>query len=412
MQPARRQSQPRAWLLIFISFGFLFVDFESVKAKERPDCSSDFFAGDCRDDSKSLLDLRKSTADADGVLFNYSWILQSSKAPLIAAFNSLPTKAIQDKGLSIAEDARSAAIRYVSGGQPEDSWSPHVKATVLRLQLLKFRISAPTSSDCFATGDPGIPNARYRYHEHTVGICPASLKIPTAELVATLAHEIGHSVSPCMITKSLVRYKNADREYGVDVDPKATDELVSAGDAERVPSSDAAEPAAFRTFNSCIDLKYKAAYENWLAHSNLRLEKLPTELSPRLQKTLDAAREKTPLRCFETAEEHFADSFGAFVYDAWSTAQDLSKSVTTVGLHFLTNWKCAQDLNPAAVQFQNLHTSAADRISLYLKPRGTAARVGCTPVEDKICSLSEATFSGTGAGSGAGTPTEGAGTKR
>jgi hypothetical protein len=368
------------------------VTIEPIRADELKSCTGTFFDSSCQDDSKSPLDLRNSTSEADGVLFNYSWLTQADKAPLIEAFNTMPGKPLQDQGLRIAEETRKAAIRYVSGDKSEDKWSPQIRAAVERLRLLKFRLSEPSSSDCLTTGDPGIPNAQYRFYEHTVGICPAALKIPTAEIAATLAHEIGHSVSPCMMSKPLVKYINADRDYGVDIQPLWTDALVKTGEAERIPASQIIEPTMYRAFNACLDARYKQDYEDWLSVKELRIEHMPRTLSPAWQRRIDAARAATPQRCYERAEEHFADSFGAYAYEAWLTNREASNKSAQVGLHFLINTKCAHDLNPKAVAFQNFHASDSDRIALFLKPAGIAARIGCSENKENICSLSPNTY--------------------
>lgn len=378
--------------IALITTGVCLVAIGRSETRELKTCSGTFFDSICHDDSKSPLDLRKSTSEADGVLFNYSLLPQADKAHIIAAFNTMPSQSLQNQGLKIAEETRTAAIRYVSGGANEENWSQQIRAAVARLRLLKFRLSDAASADCFATGDPGIPNAQYRFHEHVVAICPATLKIPTAELAATLAHEIGHSVSPCMLSKSLVKYVGANREYGVDVDSGATDELIRNGEAQRLPASQLIEPAIYRTFNACLDARYKRDYEDWLASSTLRIEHMPPTLSPDWQKRIDTARSATPQRCFVKSEEHFADAFGAFAYDAWLTAHEVSSKAAQTGLHFLINTKCAHDLNPKAIEFQNNSASDSDRIALFLKPAGTAARVGCTESKENLCSLGAATY--------------------
>ncbi|CAN5648994.1 hypothetical protein BH10BDE1_BH10BDE1_12270 [soil metagenome] len=406
-----QRANQRILFLAIAGATLAFAGGKMARADDSPTCSSEFFQSSCHDDSKSPLDLRKSTSEANGVLFNYSLILQPDKTPLVAAFNTMPGKELQDRGLRVANETRAAAIRYVSGGAPESSWAPQVRIAVERLRLLKFRLSEPDSGDCFSTGDPGIPNAQYRYNEHVIGICPALLKIPTAELAATLAHEIGHSVSPCMMSKPLVKYIGANRDYGVDMNPEGTDELEKTNEALRVPSSQIGDPPAYRTFNSCLDARYKTDYENWLSASTLRIEKMPRTLSPAWQKRIDDARAATPQRCYEKAEEHFADAFGSFAYDQWATTHELSRRETSTGLHFLINTKCAHEQNPGAIQFENNHASDADRLSLFLKPSGTAARVGCAIAKDALCSLSTGSYSAGDGAAADGAATQGSGTK-
>ncbi len=423
-------SPSKSILLAGLGFLALTADVDaSIK-----ECSGAVFADKCQDHSLRSLDLRKSTSEADGVIFNYFLVGKREHYAEIKAFNATAPPALGARAIETAESVRKSAISYVSGNQPEATWSREVASVVERLRTVRFRLVDGKDSDCSAKGDAGIPNAAYTEGEHAIGICPGLVKSTTQEAAATIAHELGHTVSPCTMSKSLVKLlepkpgtgacllkigegekRSAEEidvfgsepvtitkksDFAVDQDPEWTDNLIRCEAAERLPASKLDSPKFYQSFNACIDKRYQTDYEDWIAFKLFHLDKMPKRFDtlPGSQreewpKMVEALKQEVPFRCFVKNDEHFADSFGGMVYSAWGRSKDITPSQFELGLHSLTGVQCVEKVTKNMKMDPHIYPSASERIALHLKPNAVMNLLGCDATAPaSLCSLTEDTF--------------------
>ncbi len=400
-------------------------------------CSGTMFSDKCEDRSSQPLDLRKNTAEADGVIFNYFLVGKREHYAEIKAFNATAPAHLGGRAIEIAEDVRKSAINYVTGNRPEANWSTEIRSVVERLRTVRFRLANGSDSDCFAKGDAGIPNASYTEGEHTIGICPGLVKSTTQEVAASLAHELGHAVSPCTMQKALVRYfepkpetgaclfsigegenrSPQDKElfgigpisisqkdgYAVDQDPESTDNLIRCQAAVRLPASQLADPKFYQSFNACIDKRYQTEYEDWMASKLFHLDKMPKRFDtlPGRQREewpqmVKALKKEVPFRCYVKNDEHFADSFGGMVYSIWGQSKDLTSVQFERGLHSLTGIQCVEKVTQKIKMDPQIYPNTTNRIALHLRPNAVVNLLGCDAAspasQASLCSLSEETF--------------------
>ncbi len=397
-------------------------------------CSGAMFADKCIDRSTQRLDLRKSRTEADGVIFNYFLVGKREHYAEIKAFNATAPTELGKRAIKIAEDVRKSAIAYVTGNQPEATWSPEVASVAQRLRTVRFRIPEGSHSDCFAKGDAGIPRAAYTDGEHAIGICPGLVKSTSQELAASIAHELGHTVSPCTMQKALVKYLDTkpetgaclfrigegenrslqDKElfgtapisipqkdgYAVDQDPESTDNLIRCHAAVRLPASQLADPKFYQSFNACIDKRYQTDYENWMASELFYLDVMPKNFDTlpgtareEWPKKIEALRQEVPFRCYVKNDEHFADSFGGMVYSKWGRSKDITPAQFERGLHSLTGIQCVEKTTQKIAMAAHIYPNTEDRIALHLKPNAAGDLLRCDAAPpSSLCSLSEDTF--------------------
>lgn len=422
-------------------------------------CSSDFFKDSCTDDSKKPLDLRKDKTEADGVLFNYFLVNQRESVADIRRLNSKPTHDQQTNTVKTAEEVRKIAIANVIAGRDEKNLPGDALAVIERLRTVKIRVVSENDSTCFERGDAGIPNAGYSPLEHAVNICPAMAKVPTQEIAETIAHELGHVVSPCSMSKELLRFdggdiavgacllgigegddrSESDREiwgdgpipisnipdqgYALNMEPEKNQALVRCGAANVVHGSQLKNPEFYQSFNRCAEALYKTAREDAFAFELFRVEKKPnfskiaqpkrkeweTQYNERLAKEAPA--------CFRKREEHFADSLGGQLYAAWAKSKDLSAKQYAVGLHALSHAHCSEKVSKNFQMSPHQYPSSAERLEILMKPRYVSDLLGCEPPKSEaLCQLPEDAFARSGSGSKAapssGSPTQSGGTTR
>ncbi len=412
-------------LLGFAAILFIFstVRAESGKSQGAKSCSGELYIAECKDLSKSPLDLRQSGSEADGVLFNYFLAADYRRSDEIKNFNREAPFDLRQRAIKIAGEIKSAAIALVTSGKPDSELPPETLALVTRLKTLKFRLAGASDADCMAAGDPGLPNAAYNQLVHTIAICPAEVKVTSQDLSVTLAHEIGHAVSPCSMSAPLINFKGStqaagacltnigsgsdraasdleewgpdeikisnlpDPGYGVDRDPKRNDDLVRCGVAERVPGSLLNQPAIYRKFTTCNNVDGEAEYDRWIA------KRLDEPIASVRSKEFEKYKKDNPYDvCFRKHDERFADSFGALVLAKRARETDMTPSQFGIAMHFLRNMQCAEKVRSDVIHPPLDHDEASERLIRFMKPPGIAALLNCVPVKKPICAIDEATF--------------------
>lgn len=403
----------RVFSLGVLGLGLLVATMVSGEAKaadgEQPVCQPAMFDNQCKTNlAKKPVDLRRDHAEADGVLFNYFLVTQPSRYRELRAFSSLPSKELEQRALKLADEVRKSAIRYAAQGEDEKSWSPEKSAIVQRLRTVRFRTADALDPECFAIADPGVPNATYVAATHTISICPGAVKSASQYIAATLAHELGHTTSPCALSKNLVKLSKPDEQashcliqgkaldeagediiglpfvvqkpssdYMVEMNPEENDSLIQCGVAERLPGSLQKDISFYRQFNRCMDSANTAP-------------KAPTSTGKDI--------------CQRKRDEQFADTFGSFVYADWGTGKNLSPQQARTGLHDLTTLRCVEKEFKRPITNQKQYIKNDQRLELAMRPKAIADLLQCTPAQQyspapasALCALSETTFAPVGA---------------
>lgn len=440
---------------------------ESPAAPRAKKCSAEFFESGCQDDSGKPVDLRKDRTEADGLLFNYFLLGKKEHSDAIRHLNAKPSNEQSRDALKLAEEVRKTAITHILGGRAENELTSEIRAVVERLRTVKIRIAANSDPVCFERGDIGMPNAGYSPMEHAIQICASMTKTPSQEIAETMAHELAHVVSPCAMSKDLIRFQGdpsalgscllgigdgdkrseEDREiwgdgpisladfpdegYAVSMEPEKNEAFLRCGAAEIIPGSRIEKPEIYRSFNSCAEMRYKTAREDALAFELFHLEKkpdfskLPQPKGAQWEREFKSRLSKQSPICFRKREEHFADSLGGQWYSSWAKEKDLGPKAYLTGLHGLSHPFCSEKISKNFKMSPHQYPSAAERLEILLKPRAVSDLLGCEPVPEKpagLCALPEDAFhrgtkasaGGSGSGSRAAPagPTKSRGTSR
>ncbi len=399
-----------------------------------PTCSWELvwqhFQSVCKDPESNSLDLRKSADEADGVLFNFFLVHKSGRYEQIKAFDQTTTE-LSTKALKISEDVRKRAIRVVTAAAPENTWTLEQRALAARLKTVNIRVADATDPSCYALSDPGIPNAQYTQETHAITICPSLTRVHSELIAKGIAHELGHVISPCAMSRSLYQVaKETDTAAAINcLSPNQTDsdetdgatgavqrsarqaieaefavldpnlnsegsELVRCGILQPVMAGKAMSPSSQKQFIECAHREHQTAYSNWLAHSKLGLGKMPRGLSKAQQKIIDGATAETPELCFSKTDETYADSFAGqilarTVEESDLTAREISRYAFDFSAVACRNsFERGYDFNPTK------YPSAAERVRLLIETESTMRKLGCEKDKRPLCAIEAGAFSG------------------
>lgn len=408
---------------LFASVGLGFVAANSAQGAP-PTCTAEVFTKtkSCQDVSDKPIDLRRFKEEANGVLFNYTY-LRSSHANERRKLADSVTEDDRKRALKAANDARDSAIAVVTGGRPRNEWSKEVRALVLRLETVAFDFGDRNSRRCFLESAVDIPNASYRRHGHVVTFCGSLPKLSVEQIVLSVSHELGHVISPCSMQMPLVKIEDQNESegactkaeisqleadglsYGQDQRTETNDYTVEWNDdsspdagcgSNRVlPESDLQNPPMYRPFRDCIETKNQNDYEAYLNLETTGEPNPPKQVLKLKQDQLNQFRKNNPAVCYSKNEEHFADSFSGLTYAAWAKKENLSVAHFKSGLHVYSSAYCIEKLTGEPFSNPLNYPPPNDRISLYLKPAGVSDFLGCTPRKEPLCALADDTFTAT-----------------
>lgn len=414
-------------LILFFSL----CPFWAASAAEpaKPICSWKLIRPVCEDPKSNSLDLRKSPSEADGVLFNFFLVHKPGRYNQIKAFDTT-TEKLRKNTLTISEEVRERAIRTVTGGAPQGEWTREQKAFVTRLKTVRFVVAESLDQTCTALKDPGIPNAAYTAETHTITICPSLTRVHSQMIASSLAHELGHSISPCAMSKSLYKIspgtdvtdvihclwpspdpendeitgqnvriarQTLEAEFAV-TNPELSAnsesaELIRCGILKPVASGDVKSPVAHRQFLKCALSQNQPDYSNWLAQSQLGSETMPKKLSPAQRKIIERAKSLNPAVCQSKTEETYADSFAGQVLARTVEEKDLSARTISQYAHDFSTVACRSKLEPGYDFTPTLYPSAADRVRLIIETDSTMQRLGCEKDLSPLCAIEPEAFS-------------------
>lgn len=365
--------------------------------------------------------------------FNYSVNLNKSPQADVQ-LSAAQTALMRDPGLrsgeanAIAEDVRRAAISMVTNGALTSS--PEQKALISRLSSVTIDIDTNPPDLCGEKAAPrGFPEAAYDPATHTLFICRAAQNITEKQLVHTLAHEFGHSVSPCKEQQTLYKF-NSEKlyeavlhecfpnyfsvEHPEETVPNAEMKLIyqqrpayairgkysrdfkdalDCGIVAPVANSSFKNPVLFKLTEACLIQKHARARTTRLDDAASQ-QSIARHISTARARASEAAA--TPPECESPVEENFADSFEAKLIGQIATNPEWRKG------HPEATWKsgdyaeailekagyaCAAARNPAAVEDPR-YPKAHDRVETILDDPTTRKIMGCErPRDTKLCPL-------------------------
>jgi len=418
----------KALLALVLFFSLCPFSTASASDPAKPTCSWKLIRPVCEDPKSNSLDLRKSPSDADGVLFNFFLVHKPGRYNQIKAFDTT-TEKLRKNTLSISEEVRERAIRTVTGGTPPREWTREQKAFVTRLKTVRFVAADSLDESCIALKDPGIPNAAYTAETHTITICPSLTRVHSQMIASSLAHELGHSISPCAMNKSLYKITSSadvtdvihclwpspdpendeitgqnvriarqtlEAEFAV-TNPELSSnsesaELVRCGILKPVASGDVKSPVAHRQFLKCALSQHQADYSDWLAQSQLGIETLPKKMSAAQRKIIERAKSQNPAICQSKTEETYADSFAGQVLARTAEEKDLNARAISQYAHDFSTVACRSQLEPGYDFTPTLYPSAADRVRLMIETDATMQKLGCEKDPSPLCAIEPEAF--------------------
>lgn len=398
-----------------------------------PTCSWELvwqhFQSVCKDPESNSLDLRKSADEADGVLFNFFLVHKKGRYEQIKAFDQTTTE-LSTKALKISEDVRKRAIRVVTAAAPENTWTLEERALATRIKTVSIRVADSTDPSCYALSDPGIPNAQYTQETHAITICPSLTRVHSELIAKGIAHELGHVISPCAMSRSLYQVaQETDTAAAINcLSPNSTDsdgtndttgtvlrsarqaieagfavidsslnsessELVRCGILQPMTAGKAMSPSSQEQFVKCALREHQPAYSAWLAQSKLGLEKMPRGLSKTQQKVIDGAKAETPALCFSKTDETYADSFaGQILARAVEESHLSAKDIGRYAYDF-SAVACRNSDEPGYDFNTTNYPSAAERVRLLIETDSTMRKLGCEKDKRPLCAIEAGAFS-------------------
>jgi hypothetical protein len=88
--------------------------------------------------------------------------------------------------------------------EPKPQCSVEMLNAVKRIELMGYQLMTRDDGECYYW--ILLSNAGYQPLTHQLHVCPILLSQPPLVAARTLAHEIGHAISPCNLTKPLLRF--------------------------------------------------------------------------------------------------------------------------------------------------------------------------------------------------------------
>ncbi len=124
--------------------------------------------------------------------------------------NSSPLRS-QERQLRLFNYAKSKMRDMILKGRGEDKITAEEKSLLQRIETIELSFNEDLlKASCLEE----LPNAAYLPVSHQIILCPGILDYPDAMLIATLGHEINHSIDSCNMRHDLYKIdKNKLRQF-------------------------------------------------------------------------------------------------------------------------------------------------------------------------------------------------------
>ncbi len=314
----------------------------------------------------------------------------------------------------LIESIRETAKREIAAGKEKEFWSKEQKAMIRRLETLRVVIQKSGNPQC-KPPEPGhlLMDARYMPSTHAVYLCPNVAKLAPAAFKMLVAHEFGHVISPCAMSRefyatnaSVLKRKDALKTCGIKDSSyqEIIDEMKDGKSSVFSPSDELAptyarilqglvsckalrkqeeeggfkDPVVFQAAAKCLDRTYEPVFNEFqVAVKDL--------VVPPVLRTDQSA--KLPMKCLGVYEEHFAEAFGSKVFASMLTASKNSKDEARIGLTQMHSYACTEVGSEPSPEVKFSYPSSKSRVLIQLSEAKTHNSLGCKMPVAKICNL-------------------------
>ena len=349
--------------------------------------------------------------------------IEVSGLPEVLALNE-PTPAQVRNALAIADEVRKSAVELFAPGAIALTPQQKIERDILvsRLGSLKMAKAADDDTRCAKEIPLGFPGAFYDHIIHTLLICPAVAKTNAAAIARTIAHELGHVISPCYTMRPAysVDPKKANSESlkscllpsdfvseegdGSDT-PKlhplrrlvsgdvtlmivppgeeTTTAMIGCGILSPIGNSNAQSRSILGETQSCIERLNRTRYTMELERDTQTIESME-------QKSHSSAVAKakliSPEQCHSRTMEHFADSFGARLTGRYAKKKRWSSAMTRSAFLEFVGYSC-HGMNGHQDDFS--YPPFTTRLQVFTNDREIASRLKCetSPRDPLLCPL-------------------------
>jgi hypothetical protein len=243
-------------------------------ANAKPTCELNYLVKDCLAETTSSLPIKTYT---DGSMVANPVAIRSSvnSGPeyenyIARLTNPVPSKIVRAHDLF--GQAKKMMIERILGGRTHEALTGGELEMYTRLQLLgDLQIVTNESSIC--KNPRGVQGAGYSAL-HQISICPATVNLPETFLFDILAHEISHSIQPCILAQRMLQINE-----GVDLIKAVTACKSAAKNSEDLQNLVAElKPSLILLENPRIPYKLQALIECGIA--TIKSSAIPVESYP------------------------------------------------------------------------------------------------------------------------------------
>ena len=399
---------------IIVSVVFSLLIFFAADAAEK--CSIDKLIGSCGAMKKLGVDVNGSKQLGLPKFKDGSTIYNDQGMPRAKKSDAKPPSPFQKKrALEVSERIRSAAIQSVIGDTQSALLTSEQKAMVARLKSVRVMMSAGGPNDnCNSSPVSQIdPNASYSTWTHSLVICPPAAKLAPAAFTMLMAHEFGHVISPCAMSRDQYSVKakkiassqtirkclggSRDVEFAQTMFPngatqsnlsslnnlapkyrKVVGKLVECGAlSKNSEESGLNESKVFENLSGCLSKAYAKNHKNFLKASASK---------GRRENPSGPPADAKSMKCMGIYEEHFAEAVGSKVFASMLKSDSGAKESARVGLVQMSGYACTEKSRPKedpAKMFQ--YPRSVDRVDIQMADTAMQSALGCEMPNAKVC---------------------------
>lgn len=390
-----------------------------------PSCTPEYLVKSCGSLAQKGVSLSTGSPLQSGtVVFNAVAAMQSKNESTLKKLASMDERSRLTTE-AIFKKVRTATRSLVTGDALESTWTSEQKAMLERLESVEIKFLDTQNELCQENPVANFPTLWYFKQGHSILVCPSATKLHPAVLKRAIAHEMGHVISPCQLSRSFYGidqkrlgsnefmacakgksgWRNAQqwreyfgtRHFMIPDHPQKEAELKGMEACGVIKKKDATiqEPTLFKEIHSCLAGEYRSAYENWLdGETSKRLELEPE--SPAGAVRFEVA-EQNPIKCLKEVDEHFADAVSARVFAAMiETEQGSGRDTDDDVKSSLTDWAAWMCFSRDPKAETRGYPSSETRFRVATSEPLIQGKLHCrTLAVPKFCSLQG--FSATGA---------------
>lgn len=329
-----------------------------------------------------------------------------------------PSPAQKQRAIAISEKIRASSIALIVGDTRKEYWTSEQKAMVARLKSVRLVMANHSEESCNSSPVSKVdPNASYNAWTHSLVICSPVAKLAPAALTMLMAHEFGHVVSPCTMsrdqytvssekiasTSSIQRClggkqdvefaqtmfpggaSNANFSTLENLSPRyrnVVSKLSNCGAITKNPEeSRIKEAGVFSKLAGCLSSSYQTNHKNYLKVSS-------GNSGP--SKGSGPPADSKNLQCMGIFEEHFAEAVGSKVFASMLGSDGKQKDDAKVGLVQMMGYACGEKSRPKEDPGKMFrYPTSTDRVQIQMADPAMQAALGCEAPKTSVCTVDE-----------------------